>query len=105
MLQVVYVTATMPYLFLTIILVRGLTLDGSLDGVLYFVRPDFQKLAKYEVWHIIIPQWICLCKFSIGQALIFLSDSENWHVENECLPANVQLTSFSASGYIFSKSV
>ena len=47
--QVVYITATAPYIFLTVMLVRGLTLDGSLDGIKYYVTPDFEKISHYEV--------------------------------------------------------
>lgn len=38
--QAVYVTATFPYLVLTIFLVRGLTLPGATDGLLYLFTPD-----------------------------------------------------------------
>ena len=47
--QVVYVTATAPYIFLTIMFIRGLTLDGAVDGIVYYVTPDFEKLLHHEV--------------------------------------------------------
>lgn len=31
-------------------LIRGLTLDGAVDGIKYYVTPDFTKIARYEVW-------------------------------------------------------
>lgn len=40
MFQAVYVTATFPYLVLTIFLIRGLTLPGATDGLLYLFTPD-----------------------------------------------------------------
>ncbi|KAL4240257.1 Sodium- and chloride-dependent taurine transporter [Mactra antiquata] len=48
--KVVYVTATAPYVLLTIILIRGLTLDGSIEGILWYVTPSFEKLASPQVW-------------------------------------------------------
>ncbi|XP_056000421.1 sodium-dependent proline transporter-like [Ostrea edulis] len=48
--KVVYVTATLPYLLLTVILIKGLTLPGSIDGILFYIRPDFNKLANVQVW-------------------------------------------------------
>ncbi|XP_048735785.2 sodium-dependent proline transporter-like [Ostrea edulis] len=48
--KVVYVTATLPYLLLTVILIKGLTLHGSIDGILFYIRPDFNKLANVQVW-------------------------------------------------------
>lgn len=37
--KAVYVTATFPYLVLTIFLVRGLTLPGATDGLKYLFTP------------------------------------------------------------------
>ncbi|XP_069110417.1 sodium- and chloride-dependent glycine transporter 2-like [Argopecten irradians] len=48
--KVVYVSAFMPYILLTVILIRSLTLDGSVDGIIYFIKPDFTKLAELQVW-------------------------------------------------------
>ncbi|XP_074653770.1 sodium- and chloride-dependent glycine transporter 1-like [Tubulanus polymorphus] len=48
--KVVYVTATLPYIFLTIILIRGLTLPGSLEGILFFISPDWDKMLSFQVW-------------------------------------------------------
>lgn len=48
-LQVVYVTATLPYILLLVILIRGLTLPGSLDGVLFYITPDFERLKDGKV--------------------------------------------------------
>ncbi|XP_060082177.1 sodium- and chloride-dependent creatine transporter 1-like, partial [Ylistrum balloti] len=48
--KVVYVTATIPYLLLTILLVHNLTLPGSFDGVVFFIKPDFKSLLNIQVW-------------------------------------------------------
>ena len=49
-LQVVYFTATFPYVVLFILMIRGATLDGSLDGVIFYLNPDFKKLLDPKVW-------------------------------------------------------
>ena len=47
--RVVYVTATAPYIFLTILLVRGLMLPGAFEGIRFFIWPNFDKLFSWKV--------------------------------------------------------
>nr|KAI8763801.1 sodium- and chloride-dependent glycine transporter 1-like; partial [Biomphalaria glabrata] len=48
--KVVYVTATFPYILLTIFIVTGATLPGAQDGVLFYLKPDFSKLMQVQTW-------------------------------------------------------
>lgn len=48
--KAVYVTATFPYLIMTIILIRGLTLEGAVDGLVYYLVPKWEKLLTFKVW-------------------------------------------------------
>ncbi|XP_063726100.1 sodium- and chloride-dependent GABA transporter 1-like [Symsagittifera roscoffensis] len=48
--KVVYFTALFPYVVLTVLLVRGLTLDGALDGLEFFLKPNMTKLLEPNVW-------------------------------------------------------
>ncbi|GFV93562.1 sodium- and chloride-dependent GABA transporter 1 [Trichonephila clavipes] len=48
--KLIYVTATFPYVILTILLIRGVTLEGAMDGILFFIKPDWAKLAEPKVW-------------------------------------------------------
>ncbi len=47
--QVAYFTATFPYLMLTVLVVRGVTLEGASKGILYFLTPDWTKLKEPDV--------------------------------------------------------
>ena len=47
--QVVYFTATFPYLVLFILLIRGATLEGAGEGVIFYLKPDFSKLKNPQV--------------------------------------------------------
>ncbi|XP_032895515.1 sodium-dependent neutral amino acid transporter B(0)AT1 [Amblyraja radiata] len=48
--KAVYVTSTMPYLILTIFLIRGLTLKGSVDGIKFLFTPNMTELANPTTW-------------------------------------------------------
>ena len=47
--QVVYFTTTFPYLVLVILLVRGATLPGSGNGIIYYLSPDWNRLLSPSV--------------------------------------------------------
>ena len=47
-------TALFPYVILVIILIRGVTLDGAAEGVLYYITPDWPKLLSAKVWRHIV---------------------------------------------------
>ncbi|XP_066510399.1 sodium- and chloride-dependent GABA transporter 2-like [Hoplias malabaricus] len=48
--KVVYLTATFPYVMLLVLLVRGMTLPGALDGVIYYLKPKHTYLTDPQVW-------------------------------------------------------
>jgi len=48
--RVVYFTATFPYLVLTIMVIRGVTLPGAIEGLKFYLIPDFTKLGTLKVW-------------------------------------------------------
>ncbi len=47
--KVVYITTVAPYIILLVLLVRAITLPGSLNGLLYFITPRWSKLFEAKV--------------------------------------------------------
>jgi hypothetical protein len=47
--QVAYFSALFPYVVLITLLIRGATLPGAGDGILYFIKPQWEKLGDPNV--------------------------------------------------------
>ena len=48
--KVVLWTVPLPIVLLIILVIRAVTLPGALDGLTYYLRPDWQALLKPDVW-------------------------------------------------------
>eukprot|EP00069_Balaena_mysticetus_P006487 bmy_05113T0 len=48
--KAVYITSTLPYVVLTIFLIRGLTLKGASSGIVFLFTPNVTELANPVTW-------------------------------------------------------
>lgn len=69
--KVVYFTATFPYVILFILLIRGALLDGALEGVKFFIIPEWSKLADIQVWAAAAGQMFFSLSVSFGGIIMF----------------------------------
>ncbi|XP_068122599.1 sodium-dependent proline transporter-like [Hyperolius riggenbachi] len=49
--KIVYFTATFPYFVLFVLIIRGATLEGSIDGVRFYLSADWKRLQSAQVWN------------------------------------------------------
>lgn len=48
--KVVYFTVTIPWIILIIFVIRGVTLPGAVEGLKYYLTPQFSALLNPKVW-------------------------------------------------------
>ncbi|XP_049457983.1 sodium-dependent neutral amino acid transporter B(0)AT3-like [Epinephelus fuscoguttatus] len=103
--KAVYVTSTFPYLVLTIFLIRGLTLPGATDGLVYLFTPDWEILKNPQVWLDAATQIFFSLSLAFGGLIAFSSyNAERNNCERDALLVGIinSATSLYGSISIFS---
>ncbi|XP_029656496.1 sodium-dependent proline transporter-like [Octopus sinensis] len=72
-LAVVYVTSILPYILITVMLVRASLLPGSHNGILYFIKPDWSRLLDKSVWIAAATQIFYSMGIGFGSLLLYAS--------------------------------
>ncbi|XP_011193334.1 sodium-dependent nutrient amino acid transporter 1 [Zeugodacus cucurbitae] len=60
--KVAYFLAIFPYVILITLLIRAVTLEGAVDGIIFFLKPEWDKLLNMKVWKEAVVQ----CFFSLA---------------------------------------
>lgn len=103
--KVVWITATMPYVVLFALLLRGITLPGAIDGIRAYLSVDFRRLCEASVWIDAATQ-ICF-SLGVGFGVLIAFSSYNKFTNNCYRDAIIttsvnSLTSFSSGFVVFS---
>ncbi|RXN15627.1 sodium- and chloride-dependent GABA transporter 2-like protein [Labeo rohita] len=103
--KVVYFTATFPYVMLLVLLIRGLTLPGALQGVVFYLYPEPARLSDPQVWLEAGAQILFSYSVSVGTLTVLASYNK---YNNNCYRDSLWLcllnscTSFVAGFAVFS---
>ncbi|CRL07420.1 CLUMA_CG020393, isoform A [Clunio marinus] len=85
-----YVLAIFPYFVLTILLTRALTLPGSMNGIIYFLSPQWDKIFDPKVWYAAVTQVFFSLSICFGNIIMYSSYNKFGH--NVYRDANIVTT-------------
>ena len=71
--KIVWLTVPLPWLMLLILAVRGMTLEGSMQGLAYFLDPVWSELAKPVTWRYAFGQVFFSLSLAFGVMLTYAS--------------------------------
>ncbi|RXG52435.1 Sodium-dependent nutrient amino acid transporter 1, partial [Armadillidium vulgare] len=100
-----YFTALFPYLILFTLLGKGASLPGAVNGIKYFVTPQWEKLLEPSVWYAAVGQCFFSLNVGYGSVIMFASYnkfSHNIYRDAVIISCTDTLTSFIAGCTIFS---
>lgn len=95
--KVVMITVPLPLVILLILAIRGLTLPNSMDGLSYYLAPDWAKLQDPEVWLAAYSQ--VFFSLSVGWGILIAYAS--FRPKDSDVVNNAYMTSFANCGFSF----
>ncbi|KAL5276886.1 hypothetical protein ACFFRR_002227 [Megaselia abdita] len=70
-----YFLALFPYVVLIALLVRAVTLEGAVDGIIFFLKPQWSELINLKVWKEAVVQ--CFFSLAVGLGPLIMFSSYN----------------------------
>lgn len=71
--KIVWLTVPLPWLMLLILTIRGLTLEGSMQGLVYYLDPNWSELAKPVTWRYAFGQVFFSLTLAFGVMITYAS--------------------------------
>lgn len=102
--KVLWVTCTLPYVLLTILLIKGLTLEGCGRGLHFLLVPNWSQLTDIKVWEAAVVQIIYSSGVSFGTLTHYASARGKTEKILPCafwIPLANSATSFYAALVVF----
>lgn len=74
-----YFLAIFPYVVMLILLIRAMTLPGAIDGVIFFLKPQWDKLLEAKVWYAAVTQVFFSLAIFFGSIIMYSSYNRFGH--------------------------
>lgn len=68
-----YFLAIFPYIVLIILFIRSATLEGGIDGMYYFIVPDWSKIFEAKLWYAAVTQVFYALGVCFGSIIMYSS--------------------------------
>ena len=95
--KVVLITVPLPWILLIILTIRGVTLPGAIDGISYYLTPNFSRLLDVNVWLAAYAQVF----FSIGVAQGIMITYASYLKKKSDISNNAFITALADTGTSF----
>ncbi len=95
--KVVMLTVPLPFIILLLILIRGITLPGAAEGLIYYLTPDFSKLIDAKTWLAAYGQVF----FSLSLGFGLLTAYASYLPKRSDITNNAFITSFADAGFAY----
>ncbi|KAF7996892.1 hypothetical protein HCN44_002538 [Aphidius gifuensis] len=74
-----YFLAIFPYIIMIALLIRAVTLDGAINGIIFFIKPNWNKLFDPNVWYAAVTQCFFSLSVCFGGVIMYSSYNEFNH--------------------------
>ncbi len=71
--KVVLITMPLPVILLIILLIRGITLPGALEGIIFYLKPNFTALLDPKLWGAAMSQIFFTLSLAFGIMIAYAS--------------------------------
>lgn len=71
--KILLFTVPIPFIIIVILAIRSISLPGGVEGITYFLKPDFSKVFTVKVWGAAAAQVILSLSLGMGQMVAYAS--------------------------------
>lgn len=68
-----YFLSVFPYVVMIILLIRSATLEGAIEGMIYFITPQWDKILEAKVWYAAVTQVFYSLAVCFGAIIMYSS--------------------------------